>query len=413
MRHRRKTVLLLSQVYVPDPASVGQHLADAAAALVERGWDVVVLTSNRGYDNPTLCYPTHELIRGVRVRRLGFSSFGKKSLLLRLLGGFSFIIQCALWGMFVPRLAAVLVSTSPPMCSLGALLIAWVRRVPIKYWVMDLNPDQVITLGRLPANSLPCQALDALNRSVLRQAAQVIVLDRFMAQRVNRKLNVAAKMTIMPPWPHEDDLDEIPHEENPFRKEHGLAGKFVIMYSGNLSIASPVSTILQAALALQNREDLKFLFIGGGLGKREIDELMEKQRPSNIMSLPYQPLSQIKFSLSAADVHLVAMGEKMAGIIHPCKIYGAMAVGRPVLFLGPEQCHIADLLERHQIGWHVNHGDVDGAVRTINTILRTDSQDRAAMGMRARMTIRQHLGKRTLLEAFSQIIEAGLSPKRR
>jgi glycosyltransferase involved in cell wall biosynthesis len=180
------------------------------------------------------------------------------------------------------------------------------------------------------------------------------------------------------------------------------------MYSGNLSIASPVTTLLQAALALVDRPELKFLFIGGGLGKREIDELMAKHRPANIMSLPYQPLSQLKYSLSAADVHLVAMGENMAGIIHPCKIYGAMAAGRPVLFLGPEECHIADLLATHRIGWHVNHGDVDGAVRTINEILQTDAEERVAMGMRARNAIREHLSKQALLDAFTHLIEAGL-----
>jgi glycosyltransferase involved in cell wall biosynthesis len=383
-------------------------MADAAAALAERGWDVVVLTSNRGYDNPNLRYPSHELIRGVRVRRLGFSSFGKTSLLLRLLGGFSFVLQCALWGMFVPRLAGVLVSTSPPMCSLAALLISWVRRVPTKYWVMDLNPDQAIALGRFSADAAPCQALDALNQSVLRQAADVVVLDRFMAQRVNRKLDVAKKMAILPPWPHEDELADIPHDKNPFRKEHGLDGKFVIMYSGNLSIASPVTTILQAALSLRDHDQLKFLFVGGGLGKGEIDELMEKHRPANIMSLPYQPLSQLKYSLSAADVHLVAMGEQMAGIIHPCKVYGAMAAGRPILFLGPKECHIADLLQKHRIGWHVNHGDIAGAIRTINEILQTDAEERAAMGMRARNAIREHLSKKALLDAFTHVIEACL-----
>src|SRR5262245_22640678 len=140
----RPTLLVLSQVYIPDPASVGQHMADAAAAMAERGYDVRVLTSNRGYDNPALRYPAREVIQGVAIRRLPFSSFGKKSIPIRLLGGLSFVLQCAFWGLFTPRLAAILVSTSPPMCSLAALIIAWVRRVPIKYWVMDLNPDQTI-----------------------------------------------------------------------------------------------------------------------------------------------------------------------------------------------------------------------------------------------------------------------------
>lgn len=46
----RMRLLIVSQVYVPDPAAVGQHMASAAEALVERGHEVRVLTADRGYD---------------------------------------------------------------------------------------------------------------------------------------------------------------------------------------------------------------------------------------------------------------------------------------------------------------------------------------------------------------------------
>ena len=49
-----KTLLILTQVYVPTPAAVGQQLSDAAAEMVRRGWRVAVLTSERGYDDPSI-----------------------------------------------------------------------------------------------------------------------------------------------------------------------------------------------------------------------------------------------------------------------------------------------------------------------------------------------------------------------
>src|SRR5262245_40021051 len=80
-RRRRRRLLIFSQVYVPDPACVGQHIADVAAEMVRRGYDVRVYTANRGYDDPSIKYPARETIRGVDIRRLPFSSFGKRSLL--------------------------------------------------------------------------------------------------------------------------------------------------------------------------------------------------------------------------------------------------------------------------------------------------------------------------------------------
>jgi colanic acid biosynthesis glycosyl transferase WcaI len=352
----RRTFLVLSQVYVPDPAAVGQHMADAAAELVRRGHRVVVLTSDRGYDDPSVRYSRREIIDGVEIRRIPLASFGKSSIAMRLLGGASFTFQAIVRSLSVRPLDAILVSTAPPMASVAAVMIGALRRIPIKYWVMDLNPDQLVALGIIRETSLVARIFDWLNRLVLRRATDVVVLDRFMAARVNRKLDVSDKLTIIPPWPHEDHLEAIDHRENPFRRQHGLDGKLVIMYSGNHGPSNPISTLLHAARRLDDLPDLIFLFIGGGIGKKEVDEAAGP----TIRSLPYQPLHELKYSLSAADVHLVTVGDSVVGIVHPSKVYGALAVARPVLLLGPEECHVGELVREHDIGWRVSDGDVDG-----------------------------------------------------
>ncbi len=394
---------------MPDPASVGQHTADAAAEMARRGHRVVVLTANRGYDDPSVKYEAHETIDGVEVWRLPLSAFGKRSIALRLLGGTFFMIQCVMRGVFVRDLASILVSTSPPMCSVAAMAIAAIRRTPIKYWVMDINPDQMIELGRINARSLPARAFDWLNRRILGRARDVIALDRFMAERLNHTRDVREKITILPPWPLEDHLAVVSHEDNPFRCEHGLAGKFVLMYSGNHSIVHPVATLLEAALRLKDEPRLVFMFIGGGLGKKDVERVIDRERPGNIISLPYQPLSSLKYSLSAADVHLVSMGDAMVGIVHPCKVYGAMAVARPVLMLGPIPCHASELIEAHDIGWTISHGDVAGAVATIRMILGTDPARLALMGARAREVITTQLSKNALCRKFCMVLERGVN----
>ncbi len=406
---RSGTILVLSQVYVPDPASVGQHMADAAAELSQRGHRVVVLTSARGYDDPTVKYPPHETRDGVEIRRLPFSSFGKASIPRRLLGGVLFMLQCIVRGLFTPKLEAILVSTSPPMCAAAAMVIAFFRRVPIKYWVMDLNPDQMIELGKLRPDALPVKLYNTFNRMILRRSADVVALDRFMAARLNRKIDVNHKLAVMPPWPHDDHLGIVRHEENPFRKEHGLDGKFVIMYSGNHGFSTPVKTVVDAALKLQHRDDIVFMFIGGGVGKKDVDNAIAEHKPKNIVSLPYQPLDRIKYSLSAADVHLVSVGNDVVGVVHPCKVYGAMAVSRPILLLGPDPGHVSDLVRDHRLGWQITHGDVDGAVKTLEAIVATPRAELDAMGERARDLIDRELSKQVLCGRFCDVVESGLA----
>lgn len=412
-----RTFLILSQVYPPDPASVGQHMHDAAAQLARRGWRVKVITSDRGYDDPTIRYDRFEVRDGVEVYRRPWSSFGKKSIPIRALAMGIFMLHCLWAGLTTRRLAAILVSTSPPMCGFAAAVAHSVRRVPLKYWVMDLNPDQMIELGKMRADSFAAKMLNTLQRFVLRRSHHVIPLDRFMADRLLRKLppgereQLKQRMTIMPPWPHEDTLDVVPHESNPFREKHGLNGHFVFMYSGNHGYSTPVTTLVQAALRMDKNpedKDILFMFIGGGVGKKDVDNAIAEHKPANLRSLPYQPFKDLRYSLSAADVHLVTVGNDVVGVVHPCKIYGAMAVSRPILLVAPDPCHASDIIRDNKAGWHISHGDVDGAVATIRSIARMPREELASMGRRAKDYIDRDMSKDTLCSRFCDLMEEGL-----
>ena len=113
-RDLRRKLLIITQVYPPDPAAVGQHIADAAEELTRRGHEVVVSTSARGYDDPSVRYPARETRGGVEIRRLPLSSFGKRSIAVRLLAQGIFLVQATILGLCSPGLAGVVVSTSPP-----------------------------------------------------------------------------------------------------------------------------------------------------------------------------------------------------------------------------------------------------------------------------------------------------------
>jgi hypothetical protein len=401
---RPRTFVFLSQVYVPDPAAVGQHLADAAEELVRRGNRVIVYTASRGYDDPSEKYPRRETLRGVDVRRVPLSSFGKSSIAIRLLGGILFVLQAIVHSTFVRGVDAIVVSTSPPVASVGAIVIGFIHRAPVKYWIMDVNPDQMVALGLARESDVSVRVFEWLNRMILKRATDVIVLDRFMAARINQKLDVSDKLTVLPPWPSEDLESVVEHRDNPFRRQHGLNGKIVVMYSGNHGPSNPLTTILDAAIRVSDDPRLLLMFVGGGVGKREV----ENTDSANIRSLPYQPQGDLQFSLAAADVHLVTVGDAIPGIVHPSKVYGAMAVGRPILLIGPEENHVADIMNEHDMGWHVQHGDVDGTVRVLREIADAEPGVLAEKGRRARDAMVAMGGKAAACGRLCDVLENGL-----
>ena len=409
----RKTLLIFTQVFVPDPAAVGQHLADVAFEMARRGYRVLVYTANRGYDDPSLVYPSPETLNGVEIRRLKFSSFGKRRILTRLIGTASFMLQALFIALVTPNVHTILFSTSPPLIGIAPSIARIFRRIPIVYWAMDLNPDQLIAIGRISPHGLPARFLEAANRFILSNSTLIVTLDRFMADRLHTRARLDHKLVILPPWTPDDPIEPLDHAQNPFRTQYNLQGKFVIMYSGNHSPSNPLTTLLDASRQLQDHPDIRFLFVGGGVGKKEIDAFIRTHNPKNVLSLPYQPLSDLRYSLAAADVHVVSLGQAMVGIIHPCKIYGAMAVARPILFLGPQPSHISDLLNHHPFGFHVAHGDVHAAVQAIRHLHSLSPSQLLQMGKTAQLVVQQSLSQKLLCGQFCNQLQRMLdtSPK--
>jgi len=399
-----QTILIISQTFSPDPAAVGQYMTEAAIALARRGHLVRAYASSRGYEDTSRVYAKREDMQGVDVRRLSFSSFGKTSILTRVIGTASFLIQVFVVCLLTPRLAGIFFSTSPPLVGFAAALANIIRRVPIAYWAMDLNPDQLIAMGKIKPKSFIARTLEAVNRFILKRSKLVVALDRFMVDRLLARGVPESKIIVVPPWPLESYLST-EAGENPFRVRHGLVGKFVIMYSGNHSPANPLRTLLDAAVRFKDDDSLQFLFVGGGSGKREVEAAITEHGLTNVMSMPYQPLSELKYSLTAADVHVVSLGSEMVGIIHPCKVYGAMAAGKPVLYLGPATSHITDLLDQHGFGWKMTHGQVDDAVATINEVRRTDPVELAHRGEVGQRVLRQTLSESELCGRLVEALE--------
>jgi FkbM family methyltransferase len=349
--------------------STAQHAGDLAVHLTERGHQVVAVASRRAYDDPRRQFATHEIWRDVHIHRLAASGFGKGTRWRRAADFASFLLSCSLYLLRAPRFDVVIALTTPPLIAFLAALFVRLKGGRLVYWVMDLNPDQAIAAGWLRADSLTARSLQALLAYALRRSDQVIVLDRFMEQRIAGKGIPREKIVITPPWSHDQVVRYDADGRREFRAKHGLSDKFVVMYSGNHSPCHPLDTVLQAARRLAADEpDTAFCFVGGGTEHAKVRSFAAEHRLSNVICLPYQPLEKLSASLSAADLHLVVMGDAFVGIVHPCKIYNVCLLGIPVLYIGPKSSHITDLFAADSGGgwfYQARHGDASAVVEQI------------------------------------------------
>jgi glycosyltransferase involved in cell wall biosynthesis len=375
--------------------STAQHLTDLASALVSSGHEVTVIASDRGYDDPSLRFKRREHWNGIEIFRIPSLSLGKSSPWRRAINFGSFLFFCSLRLLALRRFDVVVALTSPPLISFLAALFVKLKGGSFCFWVMDLNPDEAIAAGWLEENSATTRLLQRMLNYSFRHAHHTIVLDRFMKERVVRKGIDSARVSIVPPWSH-DVVSYSQAGREAFRAKHGVADKFVVMYSGNHSPCHPLDTLLEAALALKARTEIVFFFIGGGSEQVKVRELASRYELSNVKCLAYQPLHELSNSLSGADLHVVVMGEKFVGIVHPCKVYNIMSIGAPVLYIGPQPSHITDIALQHGKFFLTRHGDVDCVANAITEAMRSPVRPPAAnptqLSLNMMLTIFHDLG---------------------
>jgi glycosyltransferase involved in cell wall biosynthesis len=357
--------LLLNQCFHPDVMATAQQLTDLAVGLVQKGHDVTVVASNRGYDDSKRRFPNRETWNGVKIIRISSLAMGKQSRWRRAINFASFMLTCSGRLLLLPRFDAVVALTSPPLISFLGSAFTRLKGGKFFFWVMDLNPDEAVAAGWLKRDSASARFLQRLLHSSLAHAEKVIALDQFMKERIVDKGIPGARIEVLAPWAQDDRIRFDAQGREAFREQHQLAGSFVVMYAGNHSPCHPLDTLLEAARRLSDREGIVFMFVGGGSEQEKVKQFSLRYGLENIRCLPYEPIDNLPATLSAADLHTVVMGDDFVGIVHPSKIYNVITVGSPFLYVGPKESHVTQIAARlngNGAAFIAGNGDVDAVV---------------------------------------------------
>lgn len=405
----KPSLLFVNQHYYPDFASTGQHLTDLAEHLAAAGHDVSVLCSRGKYLAGSLDVPKEEVHHGVHIHRVQGTSFGRGSHLGRIVDYASFYVQALLRVLRARDYDYVVTLTTPPLLGFVGAALKKLRGQRYGIWSMDLHPDAEEAVGMLTPGSPLSRLLHALNDAGYRNADFVVDLGAFMKRRLEAKGVRPERLHTIPVWSKKDEVEPMPLAENPLLDEWGLRGKCVVMYSGNAGLAHRFDEVLAAMHTLKNHPELFFLFIGAGPRKQEILDFAERNGIENFRYLGYLPREQLRYSLSAASVHLLTLRSDMAGIAVPGKLYGIMAAGRPTVMVGPEASEPAQTILQEDVGFVVDP-DRQGAAATarlVESLLRLAESDhlRDEQGIRARAAFLRHYEQEVACAMWERMLE--------
>ncbi len=398
-------IILLNQAFYPDHAATAQHAHDLAKHLVKNGHEVAVVASRSIYGSKGAALPKRETVDGIEVHRVGKSIFGKASIVARMIDFALFYVLALFKVMTIKRPDVIVPFSTPPFIALVGWMLKAVKRCKAVYWVMDLYPDVPIAFGIMKPNGLGAKFLEQIHRFCFRRCDRSVVLGRCMRDRLIGKGIPAEKIALIPPWADIDELKPVPRDENPLREAWGLTGKLVVMYSGNLGLAHDIDTLRGAMDKLRGRDDIRFVFVGGGKLMTQLQTWCEEQTLSNALFKPYQPREDIRTSLSLADLHLISQADAMTGLLVPSKLYGIMAAGRASIFVGKPEAEVALVLEENHAGRVVAVGDIEGLTSTITELAGAPDVCKN-MGDAARDAMASTYDRRHACEAWGKLLTA-------
>jgi hypothetical protein len=220
-------ILLITQVFYPDTVSVSQHLTDLGKKLVDDGHEVTVFTSCYPYEEKTHRYPRQESFQGIKVERLQQSSFGKASMLKRLLDFLTFYFAISIKLLFIKReeYNVIVGTTSPPLLSFVAVALSKLKGIRFHYWVMDLQPELSISSGLIREDSVVARLLTRLGNYTIRNSDGIISLDRFMSDYLYSRGAKKSSVSTIAVWPVMDQTYNGSRMSNPFRIENTFGDK--------------------------------------------------------------------------------------------------------------------------------------------------------------------------------------------
>ena len=336
MEHRSR-LLLLNQYYWPGVEATANLLTELAEDLTDE-FDVTVLTGDlHGHRG----LPSREVRNGVTIVRVGSRAYDRTLLSRRALNYVSFLGRALAYGLRDRRPDLVVCMTDPPIVGDVGLVVARRFGVPLLVISEDVFPEIAVELKRLESGFL-VGALRELVRFYLERTDRIVAIGETMRERLIEKGAAADRIEVIPNWVDTRVLAPQPRD-NDWARRRGLDGKFVVMHSGNVGHAQGLETLVVASTFLRDLDDVEIVIAGFGARHASITALAERVE-APIRFLPYQPREVLSQSLSAADVHFVGLAPGLAGYVVPSRLYGIMAVARPVIVAADPASEVSKLV---------------------------------------------------------------------
>lgn len=396
-------VLLVTQYFHPENFKSN----DVAFELARRGYDVTVLTGlpnypqGRIYEGYGIFRKRKETIEGVKVYRTLVIPRGDGGGVRLALNYLSWAFIASLWAFFIAifhRYDAVIVhETSPVTQGFPALVVKWMQRIPMFFWVLDLWPESLQAAGNIN-NRFVIDFFTGVTRLIYRNSDKILMSSNGFRKSILEKGDFADKLVYFPNWA-EDIFSGTAEAEVPLMPEG-----FKVMFAGNVGEAQDFESVMRAAVQLKGK-GVRLVIVGDGRKKEWIDRYVAENDLADVVyMMGRHPLETMPAFFSKADVLFLSLkNDYIFTLTTPAKLQAYMASGKPVLAMIDGDAR--QLIEDSGCGLSCSAGDAEAFAQSVLKMKEMPEDELRAYGKRGRSYFDAHFRKDGCIDNLCSLLE--------
>jgi glycosyltransferase involved in cell wall biosynthesis len=242
----------------------------------------------------------------------------------------------------------LIVGTDPILSPVVSIVWKFLRPdVRLVHWCFDLYPEAAIADGVLAEKSLAARLFQWLMQRSYRSFDLIVDIGSCMRNRLLRYGSEATHATIVP-WALSEPDSPAPIPASERSKLFGNA-KLGLLYAGSIGRAHTWRGILELAEILLPTGGRVVFSVRGNAVEQLRRAVDASKAPLGFAD--FVGAERLHARLSAADVHIVTLRDEWTGTVVPSKFFGALAMGRPVLFAGSADSVIYKWVKEMGVGW--------------------------------------------------------------
>lgn len=347
----------------PDFGAVGQYALAEARERAAGGGEVTLV----GLASAGESVVEERVGRGrLTVVRLGARTYDRADFFTRALwtiGTNLRLVAAALPA--IRRADEVLFTGSPPFLVHLLVPLNLLLRRRFVYRITDFHPECLIAeLGRSPA---PLALFRRLTVALRRRVARIEVLGEDQRRRLLADGIAPERISVHRYGPPV----EVDPAAPPLLRPAELEGFVVLLYSGNFGVAHDHTTFLDG-YRLHHRAGSGRVVLWLNATGAKADEVARALVADGLPFHRSAPVATAELAalLVTPDAHLITLRDEFVGLVLPSKIYGAVASGRPILFVGSDQSDVHAICAAEAFGgyWRAGVGDPQAVAAALEEI---------------------------------------------